>query len=299
MAVTYAQLIRANPGEYAAAGRTLLRLSTRLQESLDRLNTCGQQLSTKARWQGQARQSAGHHNVLCFTDLHEINGAVTTAADALAFAAEGIQPAAAAAKETGLEAETTGFQVTALGEVLVTPMQYAEADAAGPEAAPELIAVLELDAATLTGIIETAVGEATAADSAAAEALGIAITPLRAVQERPLHLEGVPDGPRLTWAPSDKHGTIQRGRAAPAPSNPQQVLNTSVPLGPDTSRRVGVDPETGEYCVFDETHNGQLIFHGHVRPWTSTDPRQPALTPDMKNALVRAGLTDLNGRILT
>lgn len=34
-------------------------------------------------------------------------------------------------------------------------------------------------------------------------------------------------------------------------------------------------------------------------PAQVVDAAEPALTPDMKNALVRAGLTDLNGRILT
>ncbi|GDY33442.1 hypothetical protein GTS_50750 [Gandjariella thermophila] len=69
---------------------------------------------------------------------------------------------------------------------------------------------------------------------------------------------GTPRGSdgELTYEKSPKHGTEQRGNAAPAPTNGQQALENSVPIKPTTSRRVSVDPATGEYVVFDETYPG-------------------------------------------
>jgi hypothetical protein len=56
-------------------------------------------------------------------------------------------------------------------------------------------------------------------------------------------------------------------------------------------RRVGVDYDTGELVVFDETHPGEGIFHGHVRSWDE-------LTDQQRGAFTKAGLTDNRGRIL-
>jgi RHS repeat-associated protein len=96
----------------------------------------------------------------------------------------------------------------------------------------------------------------------------------------------------LTYEPSPKHGLTQRGDAAPAPTNGQQVLERySTPIKSTTTRRVGVDPTTGEYDVFDETYPGSNIFHGHARSWGQ-------LTQDMRNALIRAGYVNRRGNIL-
>jgi hypothetical protein len=88
----------------------------------------------------------------------------------------------------------------------------------------------------------------------------------------------------LIYEASPKHGPQQRGKAAPAPKNAQDVLlNRSVPIkSATTTRRVGVDPESGEFSVFDETYLGSGIYHGHARTWSG-------LSQDMQNALVRAG----------
>jgi hypothetical protein len=77
---------------------------------------------------------------------------------------------------------------------------------------------------------------------------------------------GTPRGSdgELTYEKSPKHGTEQRGNAAPAPTNGQQALENSVSIKPTTSRRVSVDPATGEYVVFDETYPGSGIYHGHA-----------------------------------
>jgi hypothetical protein len=60
----------------------------------------------------------------------------------------------------------------------------------------------------------------------------------------------------------------------------------------DTSpRRVGVDRDTGDFVVFDETHPGQGVFHGYVRGWGE-------LTQEMQNSMVRGGLVNRRGKIL-
>jgi hypothetical protein len=97
------------------------------------------------------------------------------------------------------------------------------------------------------------------------------------------------EGPR--YEPSPKHGTSQRGDVAPGPSNGQAALDRSVQIKPTSTRRVGVDAESREIVIFDETHPGQGIFHGHVRSWSE-------LRPEMQNALRRAGLVDGRGRII-
>lgn len=54
-------------------------------------------------------------------------------------------------------------------------------------------------------------------------------------------------------------------------------------------RRVGVDYETGDFVVFDRTHND--VYHGHVRSWDE-------LHPDMKKALKDAGIVNSRGKKL-
>jgi RHS repeat-associated protein len=97
--------------------------------------------------------------------------------------------------------------------------------------------------------------------------------------------------PELRWEPSPKHGPTQRGRAAPEPADPEGSLQRSVPLGPNTTRRVSADPANKEFSIFDETHPGTGIYHGHARSWDQLNQQQ-------KNALIRGGLADRKGRIL-
>ncbi|MFJ2194718.1 PrsW family glutamic-type intramembrane protease [Streptomyces violaceusniger] len=98
------------------------------------------------------------------------------------------------------------------------------------------------------------------------------------------------DQQNLTFQPSPKHGQTQRGNAAPEPSNPQSTLESSINFNPNTTRRVGVDKEAGEFAVFDETHNGTGIYHGHVRKWNE-------LSQQMQSALRKAGLVTAKGKI--
>ncbi len=93
---------------------------------------------------------------------------------------------------------------------------------------------------------------------------------------------------RLRYEASPKHGRVRRGRSNPAPVNGQEALDFSIPLGPNTPRRIGIDYETGEFVVFHRTREG--VYHGHVRTWGE-------LTPQMQATLRRGGLVDKRGRI--
>ena len=71
-----------------------------------------------------------------------------------------------------------------------------------------------------------------------------------------------------------------------APNMGQEALDNSVPIGSNTTRRVGISD--GEIVVFDETTKG--IFHGHVRSWNE-------LTESMKAALRKSGMVNKKGKI--
>jgi hypothetical protein len=96
----------------------------------------------------------------------------------------------------------------------------------------------------------------------------------------------------LTFQPSPKHppGISPRPGVSPGPIHGQEALDTSVVVGENTSRRVGIDYSTREFVVFDEHVPG--VFHGHVRPWSE-------LSTQMQNALTRAGMSNRKGKILT
>ncbi|MFF3669892.1 polymorphic toxin-type HINT domain-containing protein [Microtetraspora malaysiensis] len=100
-----------------------------------------------------------------------------------------------------------------------------------------------------------------------------------------------PAGCNGTFDASPKHGRGQRGNAAPGPKDGQTALDNSVGIGPNTTRRVGIDKDNGEFVIFDETHPGQDIYHGHVRKWSELSQQQ-------KNALIDAGLVTRRGKML-
>lgn len=97
---------------------------------------------------------------------------------------------------------------------------------------------------------------------------------------------------RYEYEASPKHGATQRGNIAPAPKNGQAALDNSVQVKSTSPRRVGIDYEAGEIVVFDETHPGKGVYHGHTRTWEE-------LTPEMRKALIESGYTDRRGQILT
>ncbi|MFD7499702.1 RHS repeat-associated core domain-containing protein [Streptomyces sp. NPDC059850] len=113
----------------------------------------------------------------------------------------------------------------------------------------------------------------------------------------PLGLKGCkgsgesPDKSSLKFEPSPKHGKMQRGDAAPEPTNPQAALERSISFNPNTTRRISADHETGEFSVFDETHNGTGIYHGHVRTWND-------LSQQMQSAPRKVGLVTAKGKIV-
>ena len=97
------------------------------------------------------------------------------------------------------------------------------------------------------------------------------------------------DVQNLRYVADPYHGKTQSGRKSAAPINGQAGLDNSVQVKETSPRRVGVDREAGQFVVFDQHEPGE--FHGHVRPWG-------ALRPEMKNALVKAGLATRNGTII-
>ncbi|WP_052598407.1 hypothetical protein [Aureispira sp. CCB-QB1] len=96
-------------------------------------------------------------------------------------------------------------------------------------------------------------------------------------------------GEGLNFEHNKKHGNEQKGNRGKAPTNPQKSLENSYELPGNTTRRVGVDKETGEFNVFDEHTKGN--FHGHVRTWKE-------LSQDMKNTLIKNKVANRKGKIL-
>ena len=94
---------------------------------------------------------------------------------------------------------------------------------------------------------------------------------------------------RLIYEASPKHGPTAKGSISAAPRNGQEALDLSTQVKPTSPRRVGIDYESGQFNVFDQTSAG--IFHGHVRTWNE-------LTSEMQRALRQTGMVDSRGRIL-
>lgn len=90
----------------------------------------------------------------------------------------------------------------------------------------------------------------------------------------------------LTYEAAPYHGSTDNAVKSRGPSNGQSVLENSVQVKETSPRRVSVDPQTGEFVVFDRTLGD--VYHGHVRAWKD-------LTSDMQNALVRGGYVDRKG----
>ncbi|MGF6110468.1 S-type pyocin domain-containing protein [Pseudomonas frederiksbergensis] len=92
----------------------------------------------------------------------------------------------------------------------------------------------------------------------------------------------------LEFDAASYHGKTDTPVKSKGPANGQEALDNSVQVKPTSPRRVGVDPETKEFVVFDRT--GGDVYHGHVRPWDK-------LHQDMKNALIKAKQVDNKGNI--
>lgn len=93
----------------------------------------------------------------------------------------------------------------------------------------------------------------------------------------------------LEFDAASYHGKTDTPVKSKGPTNGQEALENSVQVKPTSPRRIGVDPDTNEFVVFDRT--GGDVYHGHVRPWDK-------LHQDMKNALIKAKKADNKGNIL-
>lgn len=83
------------------------------------------------------------------------------------------------------------------------------------------------------------------------------------------------------------HGKKNNPLKNKASNNGQEALDHLIPIGPDSTRRVGISE--GEIVIFDETSSG--IFHGHVRTWNE-------LSEQMKAALRKAGMVNKKGKLI-
>ncbi len=96
---------------------------------------------------------------------------------------------------------------------------------------------------------------------------------------------------RLEYEPAPYHGTKDRFFKSKGPSNGQNALDVSLQVKSTSSRRIGIDYNSKEFVIFDETGKGSGIYHGHVRTWED-------LTQEMRNTLTEAKMADKNGKIL-
>ena len=94
----------------------------------------------------------------------------------------------------------------------------------------------------------------------------------------------------LIYESSPKHGSQARGNVSALPTNGQEVLNNSIQVSPNSSRRVGIDRTNREFVVFHETHPGTGIFHGFSVSWNN-------LRPVMRNVLINSGQVNRRGKI--
>lgn len=93
----------------------------------------------------------------------------------------------------------------------------------------------------------------------------------------------------LRFVAARYHGKTDTPVKSKGPENGQEALDNSVQVKPTSERRIGIDPKTNEFVVFDHTEGDD--YHGHVRAWNK-------LHQDMKNVLIKAKKADTKGNIL-
>ena len=109
-----------------------------------------------------------------------------------------------------------------------------------------------------------------------------------------------PDGPDESWLEGQAfenapyHGRSaqagSRGVKSAAPRTVQRPCETPSKVSENAPRRIGVDMASGEFVVQDRTKKG--LWHGHTRS-------RDQLTQAMRNALIRNGVADLRGKVIT
>lgn len=82
--------------------------------------------------------------------------------------------------------------------------------------------------------------------------------------------DGVGAMRRLRYEPAPYHGRVGSGVKSRGPTNGQAALDNSLQVTETSARRVGIDPGTNEFVIFDRTSDG--LFHGHVRTWNELRP---------------------------
>lgn len=91
---------------------------------------------------------------------------------------------------------------------------------------------------------------------------------------------------------ADYHGKVGNSVKSKSPQDGQFALDNSLEIKGNTDRKVGID-SNGDFVVLDKTSDG--IYHGHVRPWKSNDPKLSPLSPSMRTALTEAGYVRVVG----
>jgi RHS repeat-associated protein len=81
----------------------------------------------------------------------------------------------------------------------------------------------------------------------------------------------------------------KRPGVSPEPKNPTEVLPNSVPIGGNSTARIGYDPKTGEIIIFRP--HGENTYHGYATDWGS-------LSQSQRNALIDSGAFSPGGRPL-
>ncbi len=100
---------------------------------------------------------------------------------------------------------------------------------------------------------------------------------------------GTSSAQRFKFESVNYHGKYDNSVKSRGPVNGQDALDISVQVKPTSPRRIGIDYNTGDFIVFDNTENN--VYHGHVRSWDH-------LHQDMKKALQKANMVSKNGSIL-
>jgi RHS repeat-associated protein len=95
---------------------------------------------------------------------------------------------------------------------------------------------------------------------------------------------------RLKYEKAPYHGTENGIMKSKAPADGQGALDGSLQVKETSPRRIGIDYTKNEFVVFDKTLDN--IYHGHVRSWAE-------LHQDMKNILIKNGMADSKGKVLT
>ncbi len=95
--------------------------------------------------------------------------------------------------------------------------------------------------------------------------------------------------PNGEYEGADYHGSEGNSVKSAGPENGQQALNESIIVKQKANGSTRIATQGDKFVVLMEHMAGK--FHGHVRTWSQ-------LAPEMKNALIKAGKTNVKGKII-